>query len=112
MINWPLLVYEASREINTVVREPVFSYAKIKAQISCTVNMQLISAFAFLSKIVESLYFLSRDFKHLTFFCGCTAWFMLDLVGKPKDRFSHDVAHIELETLLSTCMNMAQNIFS
>ena len=26
--------------------------------------------------------------------CGCTAWFVLDLVENPKDRFSHDAAHI------------------
>ena len=26
-------------------------------------------------------------------FCGCTAGFVSDLVGNPKDRFSHDMAH-------------------
>ena len=24
---------------------------------------------------------------------GCTAWFVLDLVGNPEDRFSHNEAH-------------------
>ena len=23
-------------------------------------------------------------------FCGCTAWFVWDLVGNPEDRFSHE----------------------
>ena len=34
------------------------------------------------------------NFKPLTIFYGCTARFVLDLVGNPKDRFSHDTAHI------------------
>ena len=25
--------------------------------------------------------------------CGCTAWFVTDLVGNHKDKFSHDAAH-------------------
>ena len=29
-------------------------------------------------------------------FMGCTAQFVLDLVGNPKDRFSRDVAHLYL----------------
>ena len=37
-----------------------------------------------------------RSFKPLAIFCGCTAWFVSDLVGKPEDRFSRDVAHISL----------------
>ena len=35
-----------------------------------------------------------RNFKPLTIFCGCTAWFVSDQVGNPEDRFSHDEAHI------------------
>ena len=27
-------------------------------------------------------------------FYGCTAWFVLDLVRNPKDRFSRDAAHM------------------
>ena len=34
--------------------------------------------------------------KPLAIFCGCTAWFVWDLVGNPEDRFSLDVAHIAL----------------
>ena len=30
----------------------------------------------------------------LAIFCGCTDQLMLDLVGNPKDRFSHDTAHL------------------
>ena len=31
-------------------------------------------------------------FKHLAMFCGCTVWFVSDLVGNPEDRFSHNKA--------------------
>ena len=36
-------------------------------------------------------------------FCGtpCTAHFVSDLVGNPKDRFSHDVAHFNIVACLS-----------
>ena len=30
----------------------------------------------------------------IAIFCGCTAWFVSDLVGNPEDRFSHDLAYI------------------
>ena len=33
-------------------------------------------------------------FKPLVIFCGCTAWYVLDLVGNPKDKFSYDRAQI------------------
>ena len=36
----------------------------------------------------------SENFKLLAIFCGCTAWFVSDLVGNPEDRFSHNEAHI------------------
>ena len=37
-----------------------------------------------------------RNFKPVTIFCGCTARFVSDLIGNPKDRFSHNVAQIPL----------------
>ena len=30
----------------------------------------------------------------LVIFCGCTAWFVSDQVRNPKDRFSHNEAHM------------------
>ena len=38
----------------------------------------------------------SKIFKPLAIFCGCTAWFVSDLVGNPEDRFSHNEAQIYL----------------
>ena len=42
----------------------------------------------------------SEKFKSLTIFCGCTAWFVSDLVGNPEDRFSHNEAQLPSNILL------------
>ena len=36
-----------------------------------------------------------KNFKLLPIFAGCTAPFVLDLVGNPEDRFSHNAAHLK-----------------
>ena len=72
-----------------------FAYAKTKTQISFAVNAKLISVFVFATWIVQSLYFLNPKFKPLAIFCGSTARFVSDLVGNPKDRFSHNEAQIK-----------------
>ena len=51
-------------------------------QISFAVTAKLISAFVFATRIVQSLYFL--NFKPLAILCGCTAWFVSDLVEKSR----------------------------
>ena len=68
------------------MRKPDFAYAKTKAQISCAVTAQLISDFAFATRIA--------NFKVLAFLCDCTDRFMLDLVVKPEDHFSRVTAQI------------------
>ena len=42
--------------------------------------------------IVQFLYFLNKNFKLLAILCGCTAWFVSNLLGSLEDRLSHDVA--------------------
>ena len=37
-----------------------------------------------------------RNFKPLVIFCECTDLFVLDMVGNPKDRISHDTALITI----------------
>ena len=77
------------------MRKPTICRCKNKGtQISCEVTVKLISAFVFATKIVQSLFFLNLKFQALAIFCGCTALFELDLVGIPKDMFSHDFAQI------------------
>ena len=39
----------------------------------------------------------SENFQPLAIFCGCTAWFVWNLVGNPEDRFSHNEAHMQLK---------------
>ena len=73
------------------MRKPAFACAKTKTQISCAVIVQLISAFVFTTRIVQSLYFLNPKFQassHLLWLIS------LDLVGNPEDRFSHNEAQI------------------
>ena len=74
-------------------------YAKTKKQISGAVTAQLISAFVFATRIVQSivqsLYFLNpKYFKPLVIFIDCTAWFVSYLVGNLEDRFSHNEAQL------------------
>ena len=62
------------------MREPVFAYAKTKAQLRC--------AFVF-----ATLYFLNpKIFKPLAIFFGCTARFVSDLVRSHEDRFADNAA--------------------
>ena len=69
--------------------------AKSKAQISGTViNAHLISIFVFATKIVLSLFYSIQNFRLLAFFRDCTDLFVSDLVGSPKDRFSHVAAQL------------------
>ena len=49
--------------LSRVVRKPAFVYAKTKAQISCAVTAQLISALVFATWIVLSLFFLNPKFQ-------------------------------------------------
>ena len=80
------------RKVHVIFDHP--SYMK-KAQISCRVTTQLISTFVLATSIVHNLYFLNPKFQassHLLWLF--LAWFVLDLVGNPEDRLSHDTAQL------------------
>ena len=80
MLNF-LKMQQTQAHMSRTVRKPAFCiYAKTKAQISFAVTAKLIRAFVFATRIVQSLYFLNPNFKPLAIFCGCTAWFVSDLV--------------------------------
>ena len=85
---------------------------KTKTQICFAVTAKLICAFVFTTRIVQSLYlrswseplfsllrkynhstFYTRNFKPLAIFCSCTARYVSDLVGNPKDWFSYNEVH-------------------
>ena len=64
----------------------IYMYAKTKGEISCKLTGKLVGVFvcAIQIHVVQaSIYLL-----------GCTAWFMTDLVGNPKDWFSRDKAQL------------------
>ena len=62
---------------------------RLCSYIGCAVTAQQISAFVFLTQIVQSLFLLHPKFKLLALCCDCTDQFLSDLVGKSEDRFSH-----------------------
>ena len=72
------------------MRKPDFAYVKTKAQISCAVTAKLISAFVFATRIVHFLLYLYPKFQDSSFLLS----FVSDLVGNPKDLFSHDAAQL------------------
>ena len=49
--------------MSCIMRKPDFSYAKTKANISCAVIAQLISAFVFVTRIVRSLFLFNPKFQ-------------------------------------------------
>ena len=62
-------------------------------QLCCNCTADQVLCFA--TWIVQSLNFLNPNFKSIAIFCGCTAWFVSDLVGNLEDRFSRNTAHIK-----------------
>ena len=79
-------------QMSFVMRKPAFCICENKDVdlLICAVTAQLISAFVFATWIVQSLF----SFKPLNIFYSCTAWFVSDRVGNPKDQFSHNEAKI------------------
>ena len=51
-----------------------------------------------------------RTFKPLAIFCGCTAWFVPDLVGNPEDQFSHNEAHISYDHVVLSLYHISQSL--
>ena len=89
------------------MRKPIFAYAKTKAQISFAV------VFVFVTRIVQSIYSKFQAYSHLLWLHSLVcvgpsrkpprpvfltmrliARYVSDLVGNPKDQFSHNEAHI------------------
>ena len=78
--------------MSSVIPKPTFCICeKTKVQISCSVTMQMFRTFVFATKMVQSLYFLNPKFHAPSHFL--LALFVLDLVGNPEDRFSHNATH-------------------
>ena len=88
-----IILDDNTLKMSRVTRKPVFLH--IKTLLSCTVTAQLISAFVFVTWIVQSLYFLNPKFQA----SSNLLWLYLRPVcvgpGRtPEDRFSHDATQI------------------
>ena len=81
------------------MRKPVFfAYAKTKMQTSCSVIVQLISAFVFYD-IDSTIPLLSKSEVSSHWSSSVTvrtAWFVSDLVEIPDDRLCRDAAQMKL----------------
>ena len=76
------------------MRNPFFAYAKTKAQISCAVIAQLISAFVFATRVVQFLYFLNPKFQASSYILWLYSLVCVGPGRTPEDRFSHNEAQI------------------
>ena len=76
------------------MRKPSFAYAKTKAQISFAVTAKLISAFAFATYIVQSIFFLNPKFKASSHLLWLYSPVCVGPGRKTERWFSHDAAHL------------------
>ena len=88
-------IFITNRKDKIILENRIFAYAKTKAQISCAVTAQLISAFVFAKQTYNSFPNNVQNFNILAFFCGYIGRFESDPVGNPEDQFSCVVAHFE-----------------
>ena len=72
----------------------IFSNVKTKEQISCAVTAQLISAFGYVTWIVQSLLFLNPTFQASSLLLWLYITVCVRLVGTIEDHFSHVTALI------------------
>ena len=80
--------------MSRVMRKLDFCICKNKDADQPRGNPKLISAFGLLHRKYNPSTTYIRNFKSLAILCGCTAWFVSDLVGNPEDPFSHNKAHM------------------
>ena len=93
--------------LSGAMRKPDFCTCEKKAQISCAVTAQLISAFVFATQIIQSLFFLNLNFQASSYLL----WLYRPVCVRPEnpeDQFSHVTAHSFKEKKIKNSMN---NIF-
>ena len=78
------------------MRKPAFAYAKTKTQISCAVTAQLISAFVFATRIVQTLYCIDTKFQASSHILWLYSSVCVGPGRNPEDRFPHKEAHLSL----------------
>ena len=78
--------------VSRVVRKPAFCICENKDANHLNGNREADQRLCF--RYTDSTIPLLSKSKLLAIFCGCTAWFVSDLVENPEDRFSHNEAHV------------------
>ena len=76
-------------DMSLVMRKPAFCICENKDAGNCAADQRL--CFRYTDSRIPLLP------RSLAIFCGCAAWFVSDLVGKPEDRFSQKEAHILIQ---------------
>ena len=79
-------LFKTKHDMSCVMRKPDFFLCENKSSDQLQVTMKLISAFVFATQY-NSSFTSTQNFTCLTFFCGCTGWFVSDLVGNPEGRY-------------------------
>ena len=103
-----LIIYSALNQTGRLMIKPVFfSYEKKKAQISCVVTVQLISAFVFDTWIahVHSIYFLNLNFKASSHLLWLDIPVCVVPDRKPQRQVSRNAAQIKLMRLKAHLVN-------
>ena len=80
--------------MSRVVRKPEFCICKNKDTDQLSGNREADQSLFLLYGKYNSCTTYTQNFKAPAIFCGCTAWFVSDLVGNPEDLFSHNKALI------------------
>ena len=78
--------------MNRAVRKPAFCICENKDADQLRGNREADQRLCF--HYIDSAIPLVLNFEPLTILCGCTAWFVSDLVGNPEDQFSQNEAHL------------------
>ena len=81
------------------MRKPAFCICENKDADQLRGNREADQRLCF--RYIDSIIPLVPNFEPPAIFCDCTDWFVSDLVGNPKDRFSQNEALITFNTLLN-----------
>ena len=93
-------LYRLSLLLSRVNRKPAYFICEKKGADQLrgnrTVDQRLRFHYCNIDNTIPLTTALIRNFKPITNFCSCTAWFVPVLVGNPDVRFSNDATHLRI----------------
>ena len=95
--------------LSLVMRKPFFCICENKDADQLRNNCAAVQRLCF--RYMETTILLLpkfRNFKPQAIFCGCTAWFVSDLVGNPEDRFFDNEAHFRQAFQMPLAVDIGQ----